>query len=134
MQAAHCPDRAQAKAMPGHGGRPCQPSTWGLGPSNPATAAAAAPGRGGLQHLERRDGGLQHLGRRDDDSDLGRGGGRRHQPPLLASRTLLRPPRRFMGSAARPTDNAPVPAYFAMAHTVYAGYSKFWSNWCYTSQ
>jgi len=68
MLAAHSPDRAQAKAMPGHGGRPCLPSAWGLGPSNPATAAAAAPGRGGLQHLERRDGGLQHLGRRDDDS------------------------------------------------------------------
>ena len=54
MQAAHSPDRAQAKAMPGHGGRPCLPSAWGLGPSNPATAAAAAPGRGGAHRAARR--------------------------------------------------------------------------------
>jgi len=107
MQAAHSPDRAQAKAMPGHGGRPCLPSACGLGPSNPATAAAAAPGRGGLQHLERRDGGLQHLGRRDDDSDLGRGGRRRHQPPPLASRTLLRPPRRASWGARRAPRTMP---------------------------
>jgi len=72
MQAAHSPDRAQAKAMPGHGGRPCLPSAWGLGPSNPATAAAAAPGRGGLQHLERRDGGLQQAVVAGDDTSLPR--------------------------------------------------------------
>ena len=105
MQAAHSPDRAQAKAMPGYGGRPCLPSAWGLGPSNPATAAAAAPGRGGAHRAARRWPPAPRAARRQRPWPWWR----ETTPASPAGKqdTTAAAQARFMGSAARPTDNAP---------------------------